>query len=1226
MMKTGIQYIIRWSIALLIIPSWTWAQAPQSSHEVFLIGDAGKPKAATHNLKVLKSHLESAGENATLIFLGDNVYKDGLPDKDHSDRALQEEKLLKQLEITKNFKGKTIVIPGNHDWDHSGKEGWDRVRNQTKFVKKYFDSKEVFFPKNGKPGPEEIQLDEGLYLIVIDWQWILHQWEKPLTNDVLVPHKVADILHDLYGMMEAHKNDHVILAAHHPMYSYGPHGGKYNFKSHLFPLTAVNPSLYIPLPVIGSIYPVYRSTAGSLQDIPHPKYKAIRNTLEDLLAKYPNTVYVSGHEHSLQHIQKNNMNYIVSGSGSKVSYLKEKGKYLQFGKSRRGFGKVSYKPSGNPELEFWAADEQSPSGEKIYTSGLYTFRPIAENFDFPRYSFEDTVQQAHASSQYRAGNFKQKMMGVNYRDVWETKIKAPIFNITEEKGGLKIIKKGGGYQTNSLRMQAADGKQYVLRSLEKYPERALPEIMKGTLAVNIVQDQMSASNPYGAFVVPPMAEAVGIYHTNPKLVYIPNDGAFGRHRKTFANTLALYEERPAFDWSDASFFGNSNDVVNSAEVLEKTHEDNDFQVDQTFTLRNRLFDMVIADWDRHEDQWRWASFDQGKGKLYRPIPRDRDQTFYLNEGWFPKFASRKWAMPRVEGFNDDVRWAPGFNFNARHFDRWFLNETTRADWQKMALEVKGNLSDEVIEKAIGQWPKEIYEQIGERTARTLKARRDNLPTYTLEHYESLAREVEVLGSDKKELFLIESLSTDQLKLSIHKISKSGDKKQITYQRIFESNETKELRIYGLDDDDEFKISGSQKNKILVRIIGGDGTDKYHDLTTNKAAGNIKIYDNESSSVIETAGPSFKSKLSNKKNINKYHQYSFKYDQLMPLIYGAVNPDDGLFIGGGALITKHGWRKDPYKAQHTILANIALATAAFNVKYTGNFTEAIGKWHLGIGVDIRNPKVNNFFGLGNESIYDVDTGIDFYRIRQEGHIYDIKLSRNLGNKGLLSLGLRQRTMEIQRRSDSYISSSGFSEFDTSQLFEDKRHYGGPFGALIFDTRDEKLFPTRGLFWNTELAGYRGWNENASDFAHFHSNIAFYYSFQYPARVTLASRTGYAHNFGELSPDEFYNANTLGGRSNLRGFRRTRFYGKTSFYQNVDLRLKLFDFSSVLFPGKFGIHGFYDIGRVWTDVHSDTWHKAAGAGVWVAPLSKASISLSYAFSPEEDLISLDLGFFF
>lgn len=1222
--------MIRHGVLLLLIFmsafGMSLAQSPQTSHEVFLIGDAGEPSLAPENLAVLKSKLESAGKNSTLIFLGDNIYKDGLPDKDHPDREKQEEKLRMQLEITKNFKGRTIMIPGNHDWDHSGKEGWDRVTNQYKYIRKYYDSKEVFYPKKGEPGPEDIELAEGLYLIVLDLQWILHEWDKPLTDDILVPHKVADILHDLYDLLEKHKNDHVIIAAHHPMYSYGPHGGKYPFKKHIFPLTSVNPKLYIPLPVIGSIYPVYRSTAGSLQDIPHPKYKAIRNTLEGLLAHYPNSLYVAGHEHSLQHIEKGNRHYVVSGSGSKVSYLKKNGKYLKFGESRRGFGKVSYSNSSSPRLEFWAADAQSPKGQKIYESDLYTFQYQQENFEYPRYDFKDSTRRAFASGQYEAGNFKQKMMGVNYRDVWATEVEAPIFNITEEKGGLDIIKKGGGLQTNSLRMQAPDGKQYVLRSLEKYPERAVPEIMKGTIAVNIVQDQMSASNPYGAFVVPYMAEAVGIYHTNPKLVFVPDDGALGRYRKTFANTLVLYEERPAKNWSDAKFFGNSDDLVNSEEVLEEIQEDNDNQVDQIFALRNRMFDMVIADWDRHEDQWRWASFDEGKGKMYRPIPRDRDQTFYLNEGWLPKLASRRWAMPRVEGFNDDVRWAPGFNFNARHFDRWFLNETTRQDWEKMAQEVRNKLTDEVIENAIAQWPDEIYGLVGERTIKTLKARRDNMPRYTMQHYESLAKEVEILGSEKKELFLIENVNKDSIRVTVHKISKGGEIRQKIYSRGFNSDDTKEIRLYGLDDDDDFKISGTEKSKIKVRIIGGKGKDTFYDETGSGNAGNYKVYDKLQSTTFATDQQSFKSRLSDKKGINKYNRYWFKYDKLTPLIYGTVNPDDGLFIGGGALLTQHGWRKDPFKAQHLVLASVALETHAFNIKYKGDFNDVIGSWNVGIDMDIKNPEVNNFFGLGNDSFYNTSFEIDFYRIRVEEKLLKISLQKNLGNKGLFTFGVQQRDVEVYDRANSYLSSPGFSEFDTSNLFDDTRRYGGLVTTLAFDTRDEKLFPTRGIFWQNEASAHKGLNDRATDYQHVHSSFGIYYSFQHPAWLTVASRTGYAHNFGDFVADEFYNANTLGGRSNLRGFRKTRFYGRTSFYQNVDVRLKLFDFSSVLFPGKAGIHGFYDVGRVWTAQSSNQWHSAVGTGVWVAPLSKVALALSYAFSPEEDLISFDFGFFF
>jgi hypothetical protein len=37
--------------------------------------------------------------------------------------------------------------------------------------------------------------------------------------------------------------------------------------------------------------------------------------------------------------------------------------------------------------------------------------------------------------------------------------------------------------------------------------------------------------------------------------------------------------------------------------------------------------MLIGDWDRHYDQWRWAEYKKKGQVIYRPIPRDRDQAF-----------------------------------------------------------------------------------------------------------------------------------------------------------------------------------------------------------------------------------------------------------------------------------------------------------------------------------------------------------------------------------------------------------------------------------------------------------------------------------------------------------------------------------------------------------------------------------------------------------------------
>ncbi len=92
-------------------------------------------------------------------------------------------------------------------------------------------------------------------------------------------------------------------------------------------------------------------------------------------------------------------------------------------------------------------------------------------------------------------------------------------------------------QTRSLRLEDKTGKQWVLRSIEKYPANALPIELRGTYIDDFVTDQVSASHPYGAFVVPTMAEAVNVYHTNPKLVYLPDDPWLGIYQSDFSEGL-----------------------------------------------------------------------------------------------------------------------------------------------------------------------------------------------------------------------------------------------------------------------------------------------------------------------------------------------------------------------------------------------------------------------------------------------------------------------------------------------------------------------------------------------------------------------------------------------------------------------------------------------------------------------------------------------------------------
>ncbi len=217
-----------------------------------------------------------------------------------------------------------------------------------------------------------------------------------------------------------------------------------------------------------------------------------------------------------------------------------------------------------------------------------------------------------------AGKFKRFLLGDHYRDTWTTPVKVPILNFDEAKGGLEILERGGGQQTYSLKLKANNGKLYSLRSIQKDPSPTLPKPLKYSFADDVVQDQISSSHPFGAFILPLLGDAAGIYHTNPRMVYIPDTEKLGQYRDEFGGVLAMIEQDADEDWSDYKGFGFTENAVSTESVLEDLLDNNENRVDEENLLRARLFDIWIGDWDRHEGQFRWAEFEDNQGKYFRP--------------------------------------------------------------------------------------------------------------------------------------------------------------------------------------------------------------------------------------------------------------------------------------------------------------------------------------------------------------------------------------------------------------------------------------------------------------------------------------------------------------------------------------------------------------------------------------------------------------------------------
>ena len=285
-------------------------------YRLLLLGDGGIPKPDESVLKTLSEWAEKDASSTSIIFLGDNMYPEGMTArKKHEAQA----RLMPQLVVVKSTGVHGLLIPGNHDWASGKAEGLRAILAQEKFINNTLAGESNFLPSGGSPGPVALDLpksDPVLRLIVLDTQWWLHQHEKPQK----APEKVIE---ELGALLDTQLP--IIVTGHHPLETYGEHGGVYDWKAHLFPLRFWKKWLWIPVPIVGSVYSygrwhLYRSD----QDMNGTRNKNMVAALNRAFAKRkmppqgpPLLIYAAGHEHSLQVLKGEVTDYLlVSGAAA----------------------------------------------------------------------------------------------------------------------------------------------------------------------------------------------------------------------------------------------------------------------------------------------------------------------------------------------------------------------------------------------------------------------------------------------------------------------------------------------------------------------------------------------------------------------------------------------------------------------------------------------------------------------------------------------------------------------------------------------------------------------------------------------------------------------------------------------------------------------------------------------------------------------------------------------
>jgi hypothetical protein len=1180
------------------------------AHTFFLVGDGGNGvfKDTINDSNSLANSINDAPKNSTLLFLGDNIYPAGMPKTDDAERNDAEKKLQEQIDVASSFKGKTIFIPGNHDWYNEGVQG---LKRQQEYVEKQL-GKKSFLPKNGC-AIETVNINNDIVLIIVDSQWYITNWDKePTINEDCDIKTRTDFLDEFRSEIKKSRGKTTLVAIHHPMFSNGSHGGQYSFKSHLK-----------PLPVLGSLKNLIRETSGiSNADMQNEKYNELKKNLVAAAQQNDKVIFISGHEHNLQYIVEDNLHQIISGSASKISETRNT-KGGQFSYGVNGYAIVDVFDDGSSFVRFINSNDS----KVVYQSNMLLpdtkKQNITFNTNFPS-EIKSAIYNIKATTK---SNFYNFLWGEKYRNAYSIPVTARTVNLDTLFGGLTPVRKGGGNQSKTLRLKTKEGKQYVMRAMKKnasqyiqstvFKDQYVEGKFKNTASESLVMDVFTGSYPYAPFVIPDLSEAIGVYHLNPKLYYIPKQKALGDFNDEFGDELYLFEEQASEDNLELDVPNFTGNVISTADLILELHSDESKTVDEAAYIKARLFDMLINDWDRHQDQWRWLEFKENGKTIFKPLPRDRDQAFSKMSDGFILGAAVKLIPPAklLRKYSDDLKDVKGFNIEPYPLDMAFIKTADKTIWDEQVRLIQNNLTNEVIENAFQNIPKEVNDETVTFIKKTLQARKNNLQQISDRYFKLINKYAVITATNKDDLIKIEC--DEKVTVSLFR-KKKNNTRELFLHKIYDPKLTKELWIYGLDDNDNFEITGISK-KIKIRLIGGQNNDEY----TVQNGKNIFIYDykTKNNTIENTANATVK--LRDDYNVNTYDYRKLKTNtnQIIPIL--GANPDDGLKIGVNNVYTVYGFERNPFTARHQFKGAYYFATNGYELNYNGEFANVIGKLNLLVQSNFQSANFSqNFFGYGNETINNDDVyGMDYNRVkvRDFGIAPSLVWKANGGSN--ISFGLFYKSIEVEETQGRFVENNS----ELSPTIFEANQFTGVRSKFQFENYDNKAYPTIGMKTALEVGFTSSLEDNKRNFVYMIPEVSFNYKLVPSGKLVLAtqikSRIIFNNNY------EFYQAASIGGNDGLRGFRNQRFTGQQSLFQNTDIRYTFNSIKTTLIPIRIGVYGGFDYGRIWIkDDNSNKWNNSYGGGFFINGVELLTANLGVFNSIDGLRLAFSLGFQF
>lgn len=790
---------------------------------------------------------------------------------------------------------------------------------------------------------------------------------------------------------------------------------------------------------------------------------------------------------------------------------------------------------------------------------------------------------------YGAGSLFRFFLGGEWRDDWTTPIRARTLDLSTFDGGLTPVRRGGrhGQQTISVRFKSANGNTWVFRGVDKDARKSLDPELRDSLAGELFRDVTTTTqHPVGALVVAPLLEAVDVLHATPELCVIPDDPRLGEYRD-FAGVMGLVELHPARG------FAGADKALRTIQLFERIDRRTDERVDAHAYLRARLVDLLVGDWDRHVNQWRWLRFDEGGERVWRPVPTDRDEAFARYDGLLP--ALGEYYTKFLVSFHDQYPPIDKLTFGGRYVDRRVLVGLDASSWRAVTSDVVARLTDEVIADSVRHLPPEIYERDGAMLERALLARRDALASASDAFYRLLAEEVDVYGTEGADVASIRRSRDGGIELTL---SASGEGtgealRAPRFHRAFRAGETAEIRLYLLGGADRVVEEGERNAVIRVRIVRGDPGS-----AERRAAARAQDVPSDASEVVAVPDPD----ADEEDRMIRRHE-RFRDWGTDSLVYPQLSYDGTRGLVGGARLqrTHFGFGREPFADQ---------------MNFAAAYSTGLDQPRLEYRLDVRTPSrvgvvgylaysgmdYANFFGLGNATRRRTSLAShDFYRVDQRRLVV-----RPLVTATLLPRVRARAGFALERFSNTAHrpASPASGEYGSGTMTLASAEAG-----VNVDTRTGLLTRRRGFGADASVHHYPPMLDNAAGFTKLRGEGSALVGSPLASPAFLALRLAGEKTFGRYP---FFEAASIGGNALpspldvasgstgnlLHGYELNRFSGDASIVGNAELRMPLGGNDAIV-PLRYGLLAVADVGRVFlAHERSSTWHPSAGGGAWVA----------------------------